>query len=164
MTASSIQLTGTTQIIRYRCPLTGSAAYTSLNLLRLQAGQQSYIIFVVRDDSRASDYLFQSSVTTYQAYNNWPGTANGGKSLYEHNSVGGVRAVKVSFNRPYAIEPSAGSTQHLGPASDVGAVVPKPALRWWAQTVCHLSRAAHDDAADSAVVAEGADELAHVIL
>jgi hypothetical protein len=60
------------------------------------SGAQAYIIFVVRDDERPSDFLFQSSVTTYQAYNNW-----GGKSLYDFNSAGG-RAHLVSFNRPYA--------------------------------------------------------------
>lgn len=59
-------------------------------------GAQAYIIFIVRDDARPSDFLFQSSVTTYQAYNNW-----GGKSLYDFNSTGG-RALTVSFNRPYA--------------------------------------------------------------
>jgi hypothetical protein len=66
------------------------------------SGKQSYIIFVVRDDARASRYLFQSSVTTFQAYNNW-----GGKSLY-NNGIGG-KGVKVSFNRPYApgLQPSA---------------------------------------------------------
>ena len=57
---------------------------------------QAYMIFVVRDETRHSDFLFQSSVTTYQAYNNW-----GGKSLYDFNSMDG-RAVAVSFNRPYA--------------------------------------------------------------
>jgi hypothetical protein len=35
------------------------------------SGRQSYSIFVVRDDGRHSDYFFQSSVTTYQAYNGW---------------------------------------------------------------------------------------------
>ncbi len=60
------------------------------------SGKQSYIIFVVRDDTRPSSYLFQSSVTTFQAYNNW-----GGKSLYAFNSTG-EEARKVSFNRPYA--------------------------------------------------------------
>ncbi|WP_447986144.1 N,N-dimethylformamidase beta subunit family domain-containing protein [Nitrospira sp. Nam74] len=60
------------------------------------SGKQSYIIFVVREDERPSDYLYQSSVTTFQAYNNW-----GGKSLYQFNSVGRA-ARKVSFNRPYA--------------------------------------------------------------
>lgn len=62
-------------------------------------GFQSYILFVVRDDARPSTYLVQSSVTTFQAYNNW-----GGKSLYAFNSVDG-QAAKVSFNRPYAISP-----------------------------------------------------------
>ncbi|MBW4613022.1 MAG: hypothetical protein KME21_07005 [Desmonostoc vinosum HA7617-LM4] len=65
-----------------------------------QSGKQSYIIFVVRDDSRPSDILFQSSVTTYQAYNNW-----GSMSLYRWNSRG-KQAQKVSFNRPYARSPS----------------------------------------------------------
>lgn len=62
-----------------------------------KTGKQSYIIFTIRDDARASDILFQSSVTTYQAYNNW-----GGKSLYRWNSKG-KQAYKVSFNRPYAV-------------------------------------------------------------
>ncbi len=53
--------------------------------------KQNYIVFVVRDDARPSDLLFQSSVTTYQAYNDW-----GGRSLYSK-----PRATKVSFNRPY---------------------------------------------------------------
>jgi hypothetical protein len=65
----------------YVAKLTGSAS-----------GKQSYIPFVVRDDSRASDLLFQASVNTYQAYNDW-----GGRSLYTD-----PRAHAVSFNRPYA--------------------------------------------------------------
>lgn len=75
------------------------------------SGKQSYIIFVVRDDARASDYLFQSSVTTFQAYNNW-----GGKSLYAHNSTNSLPAVKVSFNRPYAL-----NVYDLAAGSGVGA-------------------------------------------
>jgi hypothetical protein len=58
------------------------------------SGKQSYIIFVVRQDARSSDLLFQSSVTTFQAYNPW-----GGKSLYPYPST---KALQVSFNRPYA--------------------------------------------------------------
>ena len=71
-------------------------------LARLTArpsGRQAYIVFVVRDDDRPSDLVFQSSVTTFAAYNNW-----GGKSLYAFNSVGGP-ARKVSFDRPYAMAP-----------------------------------------------------------
>ncbi|MCU1382054.1 MAG: uncharacterized protein JWL71_751 [Acidobacteria bacterium] len=60
---------------------------------------QSFIVFVVRDDARASALLFQSSVTTFAAYNNW-----GGKSLYAFNS-GNAPARKVSFDRPYAANP-----------------------------------------------------------
>ncbi|MDM9382925.1 hypothetical protein QUB80_19715 [Chlorogloeopsis sp. ULAP01] len=72
------------------------------------SGKQSYIIFVVRDDSRPSDILFQSSVTTYQAYNNW-----GGMSLYRWNSRG-KQASKVSFNRPYAISPNRAAAYGVG--------------------------------------------------
>lgn len=64
-------------------------------LTGVPSGNQSYIMFVVRDARRA-DLVFQSAVTTYQAYNNW-----GGKSLYGFNSTGGP-ARKVSFLRPYA--------------------------------------------------------------
>ncbi|BAY43429.1 Ig domain protein group 1 domain protein [Scytonema sp. HK-05] len=73
-----------------------------------KSGKQSYIIFVVRDDSRASDILFQSSVTTYQAYNNW-----GGMSLYRWNSRG-KQAYKVSFNRPYAASPNLKAAYGVG--------------------------------------------------
>ncbi|MGZ8384207.1 MAG: N,N-dimethylformamidase beta subunit family domain-containing protein, partial [Nitrospira sp.] len=61
------------------------------------SGKQSYIIFVVREDDRGSDFLLQSSVTTFQAYNNW-----GGKSTYPSNSLNEQWARTVSFNRPYA--------------------------------------------------------------
>lgn len=65
-------------------------------------GGENYMIFVVRDDDRSADILYQQSVTTYQAYNNY-----GGKSIYSHNSSAcqtdseAARAVEVSFNRPY---------------------------------------------------------------
>ncbi|MBU6509163.1 MAG: discoidin domain-containing protein [Gammaproteobacteria bacterium] len=68
--------------------------------LETAAGQQSYIIFVVRDDSRPSAYLFISSVNTYQAYNEW-----GGSSLYTRFKSGPLKDQKtgyrVSFDRPY---------------------------------------------------------------
>ena len=71
-------------------------------LARLTAsasGRQAYIVFVVRDDARRAALLFQSSVTTFAAYNNW-----GGRSLYAFNS-GGHPARAVSFDRPYAMDP-----------------------------------------------------------
>ena len=54
----------------------------------------SHIVFVVRDDERQSDLLFQTSDTTWQAYN-----AYGGNSLYAGSPAG--RAYKVSYNRPF---------------------------------------------------------------
>jgi hypothetical protein len=63
------------------------------------ARKQSFIVFVVRDDERAAPIVFQSSVTTFAAYNNW-----GGRSLYGFNS-GNAPARKVSFDRPYASNP-----------------------------------------------------------
>jgi hypothetical protein len=73
-----------------------------------KTGKQSYIIFVVRDDDRKSDLLFQSSVTTFQAYNNW-----GYKSLYRWNSRG-KQAYKVSFNRPYGMSPNRKAAYGIG--------------------------------------------------
>jgi hypothetical protein len=54
----------------------------------------SHIVFVVRDDNVASELLFQTSDTTWQAYNDY-----GGNSLYTGAPVG--RAYKVSYNRPF---------------------------------------------------------------
>lgn len=80
-----------------------------LALLTNSQKYQNYVTFVVRDDGRVADFLFQQSVTTYQAYNNYPDDGTTGKSLYEFNSrgstvsaTGTVRAAKVSFDRPYA--------------------------------------------------------------
>jgi hypothetical protein len=55
----------------------------------------SHIPFVVRDDGVASDLLFQTSDTTWCAYNSW-----GGHSLYG-GDLPAFRAYKVSYNRPY---------------------------------------------------------------
>ena len=52
----------------------------------------SHITFIVRDDDGDSDLLFQTSDTTWQAYNRY-----GGYSLYD----GPGHAHKVSYNRPF---------------------------------------------------------------
>jgi hypothetical protein len=54
----------------------------------------SHIVFVVRNDASTSDVLFQTSDTTWQAYNRY-----GGNSLYTGSPDG--RAYKVSYNRPF---------------------------------------------------------------
>ena len=94
---------------------------TGIYLARLTgnvSGKQSYIIFVVRDDSSHSALVFNSSVTTFQAYNFWPGGSNG-KSLYAW--APGGRAWKVSFNRPYVLGFSYVAGVDTGAASGVGA-------------------------------------------
>ena len=54
----------------------------------------SHVFFVVRNDSSGSKLLFQTSDTTWQAYNQY-----GGNSLYTGSPAG--RAYKVSYNRPF---------------------------------------------------------------
>lgn len=78
---------------------------------------QSYIIFVVRNDEASPKFLFQLPVTTYQTYNFW-----GGKSAYDWGSgnqlpwgsSSGTAAVKVSFNRPYAVSTNAAAASGMG--------------------------------------------------
>jgi hypothetical protein len=63
---------------------------------------QSYIIFVVRDDRKA-DILFQTSDTTWQAYNKWPDEY----SLYDSDTPLQPHSGRtwVSFDRPYGKYP-----------------------------------------------------------
>ena len=86
-------------------PLTWTTGIYSVKMTN-QQGYQSSMQFVVRNDSRTADFLYQQPVLTYAAYNNWPSGTSTGKSLYDYNSfgpatlTGNVRAVKVSFDRP----------------------------------------------------------------
>jgi hypothetical protein len=80
-------------------PSTAVSGIYFAKLSRPDTGGASHIVFVVRDDSGRSDLLFQTSDTTWQAYNQY-----GGNSLY----VGGPatnpgRAYKVSYNRPLTV-------------------------------------------------------------
>ena len=56
-------------------------------------GRASHIVFIVRDDERHAPLLFQTSDTTWQAYNKY-----GNWSLYTR-----LRAYKVSYNRPFVL-------------------------------------------------------------
>jgi hypothetical protein len=57
---------------------------------------ENHIPFVIRDDDGGSDVVFQTSDTTWQAYNMW-----GGASLYESVAGGFLeRGYAVSYNRP----------------------------------------------------------------
>ncbi|MEO8972891.1 MAG: N,N-dimethylformamidase beta subunit family domain-containing protein [Ktedonobacteraceae bacterium] len=68
--------------------------------LTTSTGNSSFIFFVVRDDGGNEDIEFQTSVTTYQAYNTW-----GGTSLYNNLTDKSIypyaHATKVSFDRPF---------------------------------------------------------------
>jgi hypothetical protein len=99
-------------------PQTWTSGVFLARLTGKSSGKQSFIIFVVRDDVRTSDLLFESSVTTFQAYNFWPG-GNNGKSLYDW--APGGRAWKVSFNRPYVLGYSFTPGTAEGAATGVGA-------------------------------------------
>jgi hypothetical protein len=85
---------------------------SGIYIVKLTAGvtkTQSYITFTVRDDARFTDLLMQQAVSTYQAYNRW-----GGKSLYgtlANPSDTANKAMKVSFDRPYLGDDSAGVGQ-----------------------------------------------------
>ena len=75
-------------------------------LVRTDNGGASHIPFVVRDDNGFADLLYQTSDTTWQAYNDY-----GGNSLYYGAPVG--RAYKVSYNRPFLTAATiAGYGQH----------------------------------------------------
>ena len=68
----------------------GLRASTSPRSTRDDTGGASHIVFVVRDDDGHSDLLFQTSDTTWQAYNQY-----GGNSLY----VGGPARIRAAPTR-----------------------------------------------------------------
>ena len=86
---------------------------TGVYLARLNAsdGNKSFIFFVVRNDGGHEDFVFQTSVTTYEAYNLWGGTSlynNRGGSAYPYSA-----ATKVSFDRPFEPQDSQGAGDYL---------------------------------------------------
>src|SRR5437868_4869362 len=87
---------------------------TGVYLAKLTAsnGNARFIYFVVRNDGGHEDIMFQTSVTTYQAYNQW-----GGISLYNNTTNKSVykyaAATKVSFDRPFDPNDSNGAGHYL---------------------------------------------------
>ena len=83
----------------WQIPTTAVSGIYFALLTRPDTGGQSHIVFIVRNDAGHSNILFQTSDTTWQAYNYY-----GLGSVYGSNS--GVadlnhRAFKVSYNRPF---------------------------------------------------------------
>lgn len=79
----------------WNVPSTAVSGVYIASLQRTDTGGQSHIIFVVRNDASTSDVVFQTSDTTWQAYNTY-----GGASFYQGTENG--RAYKLSYNRPFA--------------------------------------------------------------
>ncbi|NWF61074.1 MAG: DUF4082 domain-containing protein [Fischerella sp.] len=76
-----------------------SGIYFAKAVLTAGASGASHIVFIVREDDNSaspSDILFQTSDTTWQAYNSY-----GGKSLYTGGPGPKGNAYKVSYNRPF---------------------------------------------------------------
>lgn len=65
----------------------------------LDEPRASHIYFVVRDDDSRADVVFQTSDTTWQAYNRYGGTSTYGSF---DPTAPAERAFKVSYNRPFA--------------------------------------------------------------
>jgi hypothetical protein len=109
--------------------------------LTTTAGKSSYVIFVVRDDARASKYLMQISMNTYQAYNFW-----GGLSIYGDSLGGSGRAVKVSFNRPFAKGVKFGTARGVGAGEFLTTLagVPPNGSGWEYNMVRFLEREGYD--------------------
>src|SRR6185503_6637871 len=77
-------------------PATATSGVYFAKLIRTSNGGASHIFFVVRDDASTADLLFQTSDSTWQAYNRY-----GGNSLYTGGpGTSPNRAYKVSYNRP----------------------------------------------------------------
>jgi methionine-rich copper-binding protein CopC len=83
-----------TQTASWAVPSTAVSGIYFAHVVTNSGSAESHIVFVVRDDASRSDLFFQTSDTTWQAYNDY-----GGNSLYEGSPAG--RAYKVSYNRPF---------------------------------------------------------------
>jgi hypothetical protein len=100
-------------------PANATSGIYLAKLVRPDTGGASHIAFIVRDDTSTSDLLFQTSDTTWHAYNIY-----GGNNLY----IGGpgtnpARAYKVSYNRPFNTRVYDGATDWLFNAE-------YPLVRW----------------------------------
>ena len=96
---------------------------------------KNHIPFIVRDDETAHDIVFQTSDTTWHAYNGWHGN-----SLYGGGGpASDGRAYKVSYNRPIATRDGTGT--YAGP-QDFLFGVEIAAIRWLESNgydVCYMA-------------------------
>ncbi|HEY9827621.1 MAG TPA: N,N-dimethylformamidase beta subunit family domain-containing protein, partial [Stenomitos sp.] len=100
-------------------PANATSGVYIADVVRADTGGDSHIVFIVRDDTSTSDVLFQTSDTTWQAYNNY-----GGNSLYQGGpGVNPSRAYKVSYNRPF-------NTRSVSGGQDWFFAHEYPMIRW----------------------------------
>ena len=88
-------------------PTASAHAYGSLGHGRLanaiREPRASHIYFIVRDDESCSDILFQTSDTTWQAYNRYGGHCTYARFNPDNPRMHGgtPRSYKASYNRPF---------------------------------------------------------------
>ena len=100
-------------------PATAVSGLYIARLVRGDTGGASHVVFVVRDDAGSSALVFQTSDTTWQAYNTW-----GGNSFYQGSpGTRPNRAYKLSYNRPFTTRTVQGGQDWLFHAE-------VPMLRW----------------------------------
>jgi len=87
-----------------------SGAYIAHLVRQDGVSGENHIPFIVRDDGAQHDIVFQTSDTTWHAYNGW-----GGYSLYGGGATASSdgRGYKVSYNRPIATRDGVGT--YAGP-------------------------------------------------
>ncbi|MCK1535425.1 MULTISPECIES: DUF4082 domain-containing protein [unclassified Bradyrhizobium] len=103
---------------------------------------QNMIPFIVRNDGTTSDVLFQTSDTTWEAYNPW-----GGYNLYQGPSgTNSDRAYEVSYNRPIAMN----STSNEAGPQDFLFGEEYAAIYWMEQNGYNLNYISGIDAATNA--------------
>jgi Domain of unknown function (DUF4082)/Bacterial Ig-like domain/Bacterial Ig domain len=99
-------------------PANATSGIYLVKLVRPDTGGASHIVFIVRDDTSTSDLLFQTSDTTWHAYNIY-----GNKNLYTGGPGPQGGAYKVSYNRPFNTRVYDGNTDWLFNAE-------YPLVRW----------------------------------
>ena len=109
-----------------------SGVYFAL-LQHTDTGRGSHIPFVVRNDGNTSQALFQTSDSTWQAYNTY-----GGSNFYYGGPNG--RAFKLSYNRPF-------STRDIGGGRDFLFANEYPMIRFLEQNGMDVSYVSGQDVA-----------------
>jgi len=100
---------------------------------------ENHIPFVVRDDGTKHDIVFQTSDTTWHAYNGWGGSNLYGGTVSTATATSDGRGYKVSYNRPFGTRDNVGT--FAGP-QDFLFGAEYSAIRWLEANgydVCYIS-------------------------